>query len=100
MRAHTRKHHIEKQETLHEEDDQPLIWNDELFKEWFGDRPKASVHLSGLRHREDLTQVELGKLLGISQTNISAMERGKRPIGKQLAKRLGTFFKIDYRLFL
>ncbi len=97
MRAHTRKLRTESQK---KEDDKPIIWGDDVFKEWFGDIPKASVMLKGLRNREGLTQHELGETLGIPQTNISQMERGVRSIGKQLAKRFAAFFKTDYRLFL
>jgi len=42
----------------------------------------------------------MGELLGIPQGNISQMERGKRPIGKQIAKRLADLFHTDYHLFL
>lgn len=56
--------------------------------------------LKGLRHREDLSQIELAKILSISQTNLSAMENGRRAIGKELAKRITEEFKIDYRNFL
>lgn len=73
---------------------------DEFFKEIFGDRPEWSIHLAGLRHRENLTQVELGKLLGLHQSVISQMETGKRSIGKRTAKKLAEFFDTDYRYFL
>lgn len=72
----------------------------EMIRKISGDLPKWAVMLKGLRHREGLTQVQLGEALSIEQTNISLMERGKRSIGKQLAKRLADFFKTDYRLFL
>jgi plasmid maintenance system antidote protein VapI len=42
----------------------------------------------------------MGSMLGIPQGNISQMEHGKRPIGKQIAKRIAEFFKTDYHLFL
>lgn len=65
-----------------------------------GNAVYTAVMLRGLRYREGLTQVELGKLLGIAQGNISLMEKGKRTIGKDIAKRLAHLFKTDYRLFL
>lgn len=65
-----------------------------------GDIPEWAISLRGLRIREGLTQEALGKLLGIDQTNISKMERGKRNIGKSIAKRLADLFKTDYRIFL
>lgn len=39
--------------------------------------------LRGLRNREGLTPSQLGKVMGIAQTNISQMERGVGTIGKQ-----------------
>ncbi|MEW6379903.1 MAG: helix-turn-helix transcriptional regulator [bacterium] len=60
----------------------------------------ASLALQGARHRESLTQKELARLIGISQTHISEMEHGKRPIGKEMAKRLAKALHVDYRVFL
>ncbi len=62
--------------------------------------PEWAVVLRGFRYRDNLTQEALGELLGIAQTNISKMERGKRQIGKDIAKRLAKVFKTDYRMFL
>lgn len=56
--------------------------------------------LRGARFKEDVTQKKLAEAIGISPHHISEMENGKRPIGKQMAKRLGGFFKMDYRVFL
>jgi addiction module HigA family antidote len=56
--------------------------------------------LRGNRHQMELTQKELADALEVSQNHISEMENGKRPIGKQMALRLGRFFKTDYRKFL
>ena len=47
-----------------------------------------------------MTQVELAKKIKTDQRNISAMENGKRPIGKEMAKRLAKVFKTDYQVFL
>lgn len=60
----------------------------------------GSVALRGARKREALTQKELARLVGISQTHISEMEHGKRPIGKEMAKRLAKVLKVNYRVFL
>ncbi|MDP3558851.1 MAG: helix-turn-helix transcriptional regulator [Legionellaceae bacterium] len=56
--------------------------------------------MKGLRHREGLSQIAFAKALNITQTNLSAMENGRRSIGKALAKRIANQFNIDYRLFL
>jgi transcriptional regulator with XRE-family HTH domain len=44
-----------------------------------------------LRERREAlktTQGELGDVAGVAQSNIAAMESGKRPIGKKMAKRM------------
>ncbi len=56
--------------------------------------------LAGARYREGLTQVQLSELTGIPQRHISEMENGKRPIGKEMAKRLGKALNISYKVFL
>ena len=45
--------------------------------------------IRGLRLREGLTQEQLARLLGV-----------KRPIGKNMAKRLAQVLKTDYKVFL
>jgi len=59
-----------------------------------------SVALRGARKREGLTQKQLAHMLGISQNHISEMEHGKRPIGKEMAKRLAKALNANYRVFL
>ncbi len=61
---------------------------------------EGGIALRGARKREVLTQKQLAGLLGISQTHISEMEHGKRPIGKEMAKRLARVLKVNYRVFL
>jgi transcriptional regulator with XRE-family HTH domain len=73
---------------------------EDFIQENFGDLLSWAIVLRGFRNREGLSQRSLGELIGVSQTNISQMELGKRPIGKILAKRFTNFFKTDYRLFL
>ena len=50
-------------------------------EEVFPDLHQGSA-IRGLRLREGLTQEQLARLLGIKRTNLSEMENGKRPIGK------------------
>ena len=64
------------------------------------DSNPAGVYLRGIRLREDMTQEALATLTGISRTNISAMEHGKRPIGKETARKLAAILNCDYRRFL
>jgi hypothetical protein len=56
--------------------------------------------LAGVRYREGLTQIQLSEMTGIPQRHISEMEHGKRPIGKEMAKRLGNALNIGYKVFL
>ena len=60
----------------------------------------AGVYLAGARHREGLTQHQLAERCGLPQRHISEMENGKRPIGKETAKRLGMALNIGWKVFL
>lgn len=71
-----------------------------LFKESIDKYTSQGLYLKGIRLREGYTQKALGKLIGVTQNNISAMEHGKRTIGKALAKKLAYTLKADYRNFL
>ncbi len=59
-----------------------------------------SVMVRGGRVKEGLTQVQLAALVGIPQRHVSEMENGKRPIGKEMAKRLGKALNVSYKAFL
>lgn len=52
------------------------------------------------RTREDLTQREFAEKVGIPQRHISEMENGKRPIGKEMARRFSVVLGVDYRVLL
>ena len=71
----------------------------ELFPE-YGDEKLPGVCLSGARLKEGMTQKELSELSGIPQSHISAMENGKRPIGKKRAKILAEVLNVGYKIFL
>lgn len=66
----------------------------------YTDEQLPGVSLSGARGKEGMTQRELSKLTGIPQRHISEMENGKRPIGKETAKKLGKALNISYKVFL
>lgn len=74
-------------------------WRD-FFEKELTIHSEQGLYLRGLRLREDYTQAKLGQLIGTSPNNISAMEHGRRPIGKEIAQRLAKVFKTDYRMFL
>ena len=57
-------------------------------------------YLSGARFREGITQSELARRTEIPRRHISEMENGKRPIGKQNARKLAEILNIDPRLLL
>lgn len=56
--------------------------------------------MRGLRYRDGLTQSDLSSLAGIPQRHISEMENGKRPIGRNNARKLAVAFDTDPRMFL
>jgi len=71
---------------------------EEAFPE-YAENPAGTV-LSGYRHREGFTQTELSRQTGIPQRHISEMEHGKRPIGKEAARKLAKALNCDYRMLL
>ena len=56
--------------------------------------------LDAERFKRSMTQIKLSELSSIPQHHISEIENGKRPIGKEMAKKLAKVFKVDYRVFL
>lgn len=71
---------------------------EEVFPEYLG--KDQQIALRAYRNREGLTQKQLSKLTGIPQHNISEMERGKRTMRKELAKKLAKALNCDNRRFL
>jgi DNA-binding XRE family transcriptional regulator len=71
---------------------------DEVFPEMAWN--SGGVSIRGGRGKEGLTQKQLAELTGIAQHHISEMENGKRPIGKETAKKLAAALNVDYRVFL
>lgn len=76
------------------------ILADDFFAELVQKYTRAGVLLKGLRHREGLSQVKFAKKIHITQSDLSKMECGKRPIGKTIAKRIADVFDVNYRVFL
>ena len=53
--------------------------------------------LKAYRLRQNLTQEELARRSHVPQSNISAMEKGTRPIGLKSAKKLAQILRCDYK---
>lgn len=62
---------------------------------------KPNDYMRVYRESRGFTQDQLGKKLGgISRQNISGMEKGRRPIGKEVAKMLAEIFNTSVEKFL
>lgn len=83
-----------------EEDDRETIPADEVFAELYEKYGKVGSTIRGCRARDGMTQAELAKKLGVYQGHVSAMEWGRRPVGKKMAHKLAEIFNTNYRLFL
>jgi DNA-binding XRE family transcriptional regulator len=77
------------------EDGEELIPAAEVFPDG-----NPAMALRGLRVKEDITQIELAKRLGISQNMVSSMESGKRTVTAKTAKRIEQEFGVTYKAFL
>jgi DNA-binding XRE family transcriptional regulator len=80
---------------IRDEDDEELYSIEEVFPNFH-----IGHALRGLRSREELTQKKLAEIIGVKPSHISEMENGKRPIGKEMAKRLAKALRTDYKIFL
>jgi DNA-binding XRE family transcriptional regulator len=76
------------------------ITAEKVLPELADDALRPATMLRGARYKADMTQKTLADILGIRQHHLSEMENAKRPIGKQMAKRLAEVFESDYRLFI
>ena len=53
------------------------------------------------RENIDLTQAELGKKFGgLTRQYISDLEKGRRGVSKEMAKKLSTFFNVPIKRFI
>jgi DNA-binding XRE family transcriptional regulator len=81
-------------------DDEESLTPDETFKYLYDQHGKAGTILRGCRARDEMSQIELAKKLGTSQSAVASMENGSRPISKAMAHKLAKIFDTDYRNFL
>lgn len=73
---------------------------EQVLPEAFDPVQGPAVALRGARYRAQLTQKQLAEKLGVRQHHLSEMENAKRPIGKEMAKKLAAVLNVDYRVFL
>ncbi len=71
----------------------------EVFQELRPHDTIGAASLRGARDKQGITQARLSEITGIPQRHISEMEHGKRPIGKEIAKKLAQALCCDYRIF-
>ncbi|EFL50981.1 transcriptional regulator, XRE family [Solidesulfovibrio fructosivorans JJ]] len=76
-------------------DDDTLYSPDEVFGSW---TPGAAVR--AYRLREGLTQAALARGIEVTRSVVSDLETGRRPVSGAMARRLGEFFKAEYKNFL
>lgn len=77
-----------------------IIPASEVFPDTKTSEKRIGIIFRGIRIKNDLTQAEVAERLGIDQSDVSKIEKGKRPIGKALAKKIEKEFGIDYRRLL
>ena len=77
-----------------------VISYEAFFEKHFPGKTEQEITLAGYRYRENLTQQQLADLTGINRRHISEMEHGKRPIGKENARKLAQALHCDYRSLL
>lgn len=68
-------------------------------EEVFPDSNPGTV-LRGARGLREMTQAELAARVGVRASHISDMERGRRPIGKTMAKKLGEALEYPWKALL
>lgn len=61
---------------------------------------EVATMVRACREAKDMTQQALADAVGLHKSNISEIERGKRPVGKALARKLAAALDADYRMFL
>jgi len=71
--------------------------------EWFKEAEKKTtpgLSLRALRTLRNMKSGVLAKKIGVRPQQITDMEKGRTPIGKKMAMRLGEALDMDYKHFL
>lgn len=76
-----------------------LIPADVVFKKTYQKYGKIGAAIRGARARDNITQVQLAKMLGVSKDTIHKMEYSKITIDKKMAQKLAQIFNVNYRIF-
>lgn len=80
------------------EDDEELIrWEDSGLEEKFQSMTTPGESLKLLRANFKMTQRQLAEKVGIAVQAISAMERGRAPIGRKMAHKLADALGTSYK---
>jgi DNA-binding XRE family transcriptional regulator len=83
------------------EDDGELMNIDDW--DWWKEKTASITpgdHLRVSREMRGMRQSELAKKIGVSPQQISDMEKGRAPIGKKMAMRIGEALNFSYKHFL
>lgn len=87
-------------ELLEDDEDMVNIFDTDWYREISSSTTPGEI-LRIYRENAEFTQEELGKKLGkFSRQNISDMERGKRNISKEVAKKFSRIFNVPVERFL
>lgn len=73
---------------------------EDVFAEINREHTQPGILLKGIRIRENLTQAEMAEAMAVTQSDISQMEHGHRPIGKMIAKCIEKRYGVHYKVFL
>jgi DNA-binding XRE family transcriptional regulator len=83
-----------------EEDEKTVdFFSTDIFKE-AKKTMSPDVYVKIYRENRDLTQQDLGKLLGVSKAFVCDIEKDRRPISKKMAKKLAEIFEVSPARFI
>ncbi|TGK10396.1 helix-turn-helix transcriptional regulator [Leptospira stimsonii] len=83
------------------QEDEAVPFREGEFWKKYGKLATPGNHMKTYRSIMGLSQSALGeKLGGVGRSHISEMESGKRPIGKDTAKKLASIFQVSVEMFL
>ena len=85
---------------LDEGDQEDSLDARELYPELNDPVSRAAIAFHGTRLRLGLTQKQMADKIGLSQSDVSKIEKGEREISRKLAMRIGETLEIDYKRFL